>query len=137
MGKIFAQVTIVNPFEEDKKIECSALVDTGSSHLVLPSAWKNRFGQLKDVRKKNMEGVEQRIIETEIAGPLQIQVERCGVIYQDICFVNMEPEDGDYEPLIGYLVLEASQLAVDMISHSLVPGKRLGLKKHRQNEFLV
>jgi hypothetical protein len=40
----------------------------------------------------------------------------------------MEPADGDYEPLIGYIVLEQSLAGVDMIGHRLVPIKHMDLK---------
>jgi hypothetical protein len=40
----------------------------------------------------------------------------------------MTPENGDYEPLLGYLVLESSQAAVDMLGHRLVHVKHMDLK---------
>jgi hypothetical protein len=40
----------------------------------------------------------------------------------------MKPEDGQYEPLLGYIVLEQSQAAVDMLGHRLIHVTRLDLK---------
>lgn len=40
----------------------------------------------------------------------------------------MKPEDGMYDPLVGYLVLEQSQAAVDMLGHRLVRVDKLDLK---------
>ena len=40
----------------------------------------------------------------------------------------MKPENGEYEPLIGYVILEQSQIAVDMLGHRLIPVKRMDLK---------
>jgi len=40
----------------------------------------------------------------------------------------MKPTDGTYEPLIGYIVLEQCQAAVDMIGHRLIPGKAVDAK---------
>jgi hypothetical protein len=40
----------------------------------------------------------------------------------------MSPEDGIYEPLIGYIVLEQCQAAVDMLGHRLIHVKRMDLK---------
>lgn len=41
----------------------------------------------------------------------------------------MEPaEDGFYEPLIGYIILEQLQVAVDMLRHRLLHVKRMDLK---------
>ena len=33
----------------------------------------------------------------------------------------MQPEDGEHEPLLGYIALEQSGVAVDMIGHGLLP----------------
>jgi hypothetical protein len=40
----------------------------------------------------------------------------------------MTPMDGDYEPLIGYIVLEQSMVAVDMLGHRLIALKHMDLK---------
>ena len=40
----------------------------------------------------------------------------------------MEPSDGIYEPFVGYIVLEQSQAAVDMLGHRLVHVKKVDLK---------
>lgn len=40
----------------------------------------------------------------------------------------MTPEDGSYEPLIGYIVLEQCQAALDMVGHRLIHVKRMDLK---------
>jgi len=45
-----------------------------------------------------------------------------------VLFLEMEPANGDYEPLIGYVILEQSQAAVDMLGHRLIPVKRMDLK---------
>ena len=39
-----------------------------------------------------------------------------------------KPEEGIYEPLIGYIVLEQFQAAVDMLGYRLVQVKRMDLK---------
>jgi hypothetical protein len=40
----------------------------------------------------------------------------------------MKPEDGIYEPLIGYIILEQSQAAVDRVGHRLLHVKKMDLK---------
>ena len=40
----------------------------------------------------------------------------------------MDPEDGEYEPLLGYIVLKQCGAAVDMVGHRLVPVKHMDLK---------
>jgi hypothetical protein len=36
---------------------------------------------------------------------------------------------GTHEPLIGYIVLDQSQAAVDMVNHRLIMGRALDLKR--------
>jgi hypothetical protein len=63
-----------------------------------------------------------------VCGPVRIQIEGFRRIYNEVSFVDMSPEDGDYEPLIGYLVLEQSQAGVDFFGHRLVRRKHMDLK---------
>ncbi len=46
----------------------------------------------------------------------------------EVLFVEMKPQNGTYEPLIGYIILEQCQAAVDMVGHRLVHVKRMDLK---------
>jgi len=41
----------------------------------------------------------------------------------------MEPTNGRYEPLLGYIILEQSRAAIDMVGHRLVQVKYMDLKK--------
>jgi hypothetical protein len=59
---------------------------------------------------------------------VQIQIEGCRPIFSEVLFVDMEPEEGKYEPLVRYIVLEQSQAAVDTLGHRLIHVKRLDLK---------
>lgn len=128
MGRIVASVRIENPSDPSAKIRCDALVDTGASFLVLPSAWRERLGQLDDMGKVALETATQETVEGEVCGPVRIQIEGFRPIYNEVLFVDMKPENGEYEPLIGYVILEQSQAAVDMLGHRLVPVKRMDLK---------
>jgi len=128
MGRIVASVRIENPSDPYARIRCDALVDTGASFLVLPSAWRDRLGQLDDIGKVQLETAIQETVEGEVCGPVRIQIEGFRHIYNEVLFVDMKPENGEYEPLIGYVILEQSQAAVDMLGHRLVPVKRMDLK---------
>ena len=128
MGRIIASVIIENVSDPSGKIRCDALVDTGASHLVLPMAWKDRLGTLETIDTLELETATQARITGDICGPVRIRVEGFRPIYNEVLFVEMEPEDGIYEPLIGYLVLEQCQAAVDMLGHRLVHVKRMDLK---------
>jgi hypothetical protein len=49
--------------------------------------------------------------------------------FGEVLFVDLAPEDGRYEPLVGYLPLEHSQATVDMLGHRLIHVKRMDLKE--------
>ncbi len=96
--------------------------------MVLPNAWKDRLGDLETVSTISLETATQETVEGEIRGPVRIQLEGFRPIFNEVLFVEMNPEDGIYEPLIGYIVLEQSQASVDMHGHRLVPIKHMDLK---------
>jgi predicted aspartyl protease len=128
MGRIVAQVHITNALDPSYEIHCDALVDTGAAPLVLPKAWRDRLGQLGTSRIKEFETADQRIVSGEVVGPVQIRVEGFQPIYNEVVFLDMEPIEGGYEPLLGYLILEQAQVVVDMVGHRLVPVKYIDLK---------
>jgi predicted aspartyl protease len=128
MGRIVTSVTIHNPFDKSKSLRCDALVDTGASHMVLPAAWKGRLGDMPLLETVEVETATQAVEQGEVRGPVIIQVEGFRAVANEVLFIEMEPEDGIYEPLIGYLVLEQCQAAVDMLGHRLVHVKHLDLK---------
>ncbi len=43
MGRIIAQTTITNRFDDDKSVQCGMLVDTGAGAPILPQSWKPRL----------------------------------------------------------------------------------------------
>lgn len=128
VGRLITSVTVENISDPSKKLRCDALVDTGASPLVLPSAWKERLGNLQVFRTVQVETATQQLIEGEIYGPVKIQIEGFDPISGEVLFVDMEPADGVYEPLLGYIVLEQSQAAVDMLGHRLIHVKHFDLK---------
>lgn len=128
MGRIVSSVTITNIADPSKNLRCDALVDTGASFLVLPNAWKDRLGDLEVIETISLETATQDTVEGEIRGPVRIQLEGFRPIFNEVLFVEMNPEDGMYEPLIGYIVLEQSQAGVDMLGHRLVSIKHMDLK---------
>jgi predicted aspartyl protease len=128
MGRISSSVIIVNLAEPENSIRCDALVDTGASHMVLPTAWRTRLGELREIGTIELETATQKTVKGVVCGPVQIQIEGFRPIFTEVLFVDMEPENGRYEPLIGYIILEQSQAAVDTIGHRLVHIKRMDLK---------
>lgn len=119
-------VTVTNPSDPTRTIRFDALVDTGSSLVVLPTAWKERLS-LASTEIVEMETADQRVVTAEVAAA-RIQIEGFRAVFSEVAFINMEPQGGSYEPLLGYIVLEQSQAAVDMLGHRLVKVKFLDLK---------
>ncbi len=128
MGRIVSFVTVQNVLDPSKRIHFDAFVDTDASLMVLPSVWKERLGPFFMARKVSLEMATQERIQAEMCGPVQVQLEGFDPINTDVVFVEMKPVDGDYEPLIGYIVLEQSMAAVDMVGHRLINTRKLDLK---------
>ena len=128
MGRIVSNVRITNLLEQEAVITCDALVDTGAAYMVLPKAWKERIGKIKTVREIDCEIATQEIVKGEVCGPVEIRIEGFKPIYSELLFPDMKPIDGVYEPLIGYIILEQSQAAVDMLGHRLIHVKKTDLK---------
>ena len=128
MGRIVSSVKIDNIYDPEKTIRCDALVDTGASYMVLPNTWKDRLGDLENIGEVELETATQETVRGEIFGPVRIQIEGFRHIYNEVLFVDMQPKDGIFEPLIGYIILEQCQAGVDMIGHRLVHVKRMDLK---------
>lgn len=128
MGRIVSSVTITSVADPTASLRCDALVDTGASLMVLPNAWKDRLGDLEAIETIDLETATQETISGEVHGPVRIRIEGFRSIFSEVLFVEMKPEDGIYEPLIGYIVLEQSQAGVDVLGHRLVSIKHMDLK---------
>jgi predicted aspartyl protease len=128
MGRIIASIKIENSADASKSLRCDALVDTGASFMVLPTAWRDRLGKLEMIGEVELETATQDTVKGEVYGPVRLQIEGFRPIFGEVLFVEMHPVDGTYEPLIGYIILEQSQAGVDMLGHRLVPIKHMDLK---------
>lgn len=128
MGRIVAQVKVTNLMEPGKTLNFAGLVDTGAAQLVLPTAWKENLGVLDLIREVTCELGNQSTIQAQVFGPVRIQLEGFPPIYSEVMFIDMKPVDGEFEPLIGYTVLELGGIAVDMLGHRLLDAKRVDLK---------
>jgi predicted aspartyl protease len=128
MGRIYTHVTITNARDESKSMRIQALVDTGASHMVLPSAWKEQLGELTLNDSRELETATQSLVHGEVCGPVIFQIDGFRPVSCDVLFIDMEPTDGIYEPLVGYIPLEQSGAAVDMLGHRLLHIKHFALK---------
>ncbi|MFN0096188.1 MAG: hypothetical protein ACKVVT_15610 [Dehalococcoidia bacterium] len=128
MGRILAEVTVRNATDPENELRFTGVVDTVASHLVLPATWRPRLGNLKTMRRVPVALANKEIVEGEVAGPVEVTIDGFDAVNGDALFVEMQPTtQGQYEPLIGYLVLEAIPVAVDMLGHRLVHAGALDL----------
>ncbi len=128
MGRIVTTVDIENVSDSGTSMKLDALVDTGASYLTLPHAWKERFGKFSSEETVELQTATQEIVKGTVCGPVKIKVEGFRAIYNEILFLDMKPNNGEYEPLLGYIALEQCGAAVDMIGHRLLPVKYMDVK---------
>jgi predicted aspartyl protease len=129
MGRIVTSVTISNASDPSKSLRCDALVDTGAYCMTLPIAWKERLGALEQIRTLEAETATQEVVEGSICGPVRSEIEGFPPTVGEVLFLDMTPQDGRYEPLVGYILLEQSQAAVDKLGQRLIHVKRVDLKR--------
>lgn len=128
MGRIVATVDVENISESGATMKLDALVDTGASYLTLPQAWKGRLGKFDSEEIIELQTATQQAVKGTVCGPVKIKIEGFRAIYNEILFLDMEPSNGEYEPLLGYIALEQCGAAVDMIGHRLLPVKYMDAK---------
>lgn len=129
MGRIVTTVDIYNLTAGGQSKKIDMLVDTGASYLTLPLAWKEEFGKFNTEETVELQTATQEVVQGIICGPVQIKVEGFRAVCNEVLFVEMVPNGGGYEPLLGYIVLEQCGVAVDLIGHRLVPVKYMDLKQ--------
>ncbi|WP_133512775.1 aspartyl protease family protein [Candidatus Thiosymbion oneisti] len=129
MGRIVVPVKITNLFDEDKSIQCEMFVDTGAGALILPQAWKERLGTFKRSEPVELQLANQEVVRGEACWPVEIKIDGFRPVANEVIFVDMgSSEENNYEPLLGYVILEQAQVAVDMLGHRLVPVRYIDMK---------
>src|SRR4051812_39896408 len=86
MGRIVVSVRIENVADPKFALRCDALVDTGAAHLVLPTAWKERLGELEVIGTVDVEVADQSILQAEVCGPVKIQIDGFRPVFNEILF---------------------------------------------------
>ena len=136
MGRIVVQTKVTNLFEEDKSIRCAMLVDTGAGALILPMAWKERLGKFKRSEAVELQLANQDVLRGEACWPAEIRIDGFRPVSNEVVFVDMgSADEGEYEPLLGYVILGQAQAAVDMLGHRLVPVKYIDMKSVSRSAF--
>ncbi len=126
MGKIITDVTVSSLAETEYKISFDALVDTGATFLTLLKDWKSRLGELETLEEVELELASGEVMQGEICAPVRVNIGNFRQIIGEVLFIEMEAEaQGNFEPLIGYLPLEAIPVGVDMLNHRLFKVKAI------------
>ncbi len=128
MGRIVVSASIENGIEPSFRIQSDALVDTGAAYLILPSAWRERLGQLTQLDTVTAETATQAVVSGDICGPVLLRMGDFRPVLTEALFIEMEAAEGRYEPLIGYIPLEQAQAVVDMAGHRLAKFGYVDLK---------
>lgn len=128
MVRIIVAASIENDADPALRIESDALVDTGVAYLTLPAAWRDRLGPLKHLDTVSVETATQAVVSGEICGPVILRMGGFRPVITEALFIEMEPAEGRYEPLIGYIPLEQAQAVVDLAGHRLAKFGRVDLK---------
>jgi predicted aspartyl protease len=126
--RVSVRVRIRNLLEPHHVLKCDGLVDTDVAYTILPRVWKDRLGNLATARYIDCETATQQVVKGEVCGPVEIRLEGFEPVCSEVLFLDMELEDGVCTPLVGYIVLEQAQAAVDMLGHRLIHVKQSDLK---------
>lgn len=115
------RVKIQSLLNKEERVEVDALVDTGASIMALPAKYKSIFPttELYDAESATAAG----LVPVKLGTGFLVQVADFRPTSADIAFI-----EGLDEPLIGYTLLEAIPVAIDMLGHRLVPVKHLDMK---------
>lgn len=122
--EISVPVLIENDAAPEFAIRCEAVVDSGTRHLVLPEAWREKLGPMRHLRSQQVRLANQDVITGEIYGPVLVKVDGFDYAGTEVLFVPMDPEH-EPEALLGHLVLEHVGAAIDFEAGRLVHARAM------------
>ncbi len=125
MGRIIAQTKVTNLTDESKSVQCGMLVDTGAAALILPAAWRDRLGAFPREEQVALVLANGEVVQGSACAPVEIEIQGFRPVVNEVMFVETREEG---EPLLGYVILEQAQAAVDMLGHRLVPVPYMDMK---------
>jgi len=100
----------------------------GKGQITLPQEIREA-ARLEEGDPIEVEMTDQSLKKGCVCGPLRARIGEFRPIMAEVLFLDMQPdEEGEYEPLVGYIALEQSSAAVDMLGHRLVHVKQVDLK---------
>ena len=62
-------------------------------------------------------------------GPWRLRSTGFRPISNEVVFLDGLHDEEEFEPLLGYVILEQAQAAVDMLGHCLVPVRYIDMKQ--------
>lgn len=125
MGRIIAQTKVTNLTDESKSVQCGMFVDTGTAALILPAAWRDKLGSFPREEQVGLVLANGEVVQGSACAPVEIQIEGFRPVVNEVMFVETE---GEGEPLLGYVILEQAQAAVDTLGHRLVSVPYMDMK---------
>ena len=128
MGRIIAQTTVTNRLDDGKSIQCGMPVDMDAGPLILPGAWKERLGRFLHTEPVELVLVNHNVVRGEVCAPVEIKIEGFRPVWNEVVFLEADNGAEEVEPLLGYVILEQAQAAVDMLGHRLVPVPYIDMK---------
>ena len=129
MGKVIAPLQVQNLQSPEHALQLRAFVDTAAAYLTLPLSWKSKLGPLRRLRSVKTQFADQRQGSAEVYGPILLKIEGFDDISTEVMFLDMVPDDeGEFEPLLGYIPLEQANAAVDMTGRKLISLKYVDVK---------
>ena len=130
MGKLTVNLSLDNGRTPlPAPIKCRGVVDTGVNFLILPLAWKERFGAIARMRKVGAE-TASGIVDCEMCGPVTAQIEGFAAFSTEALFVPMKPAaDGEYEARLGNVPLDSCGAIVDRKNRKLKKAMYVSAKR--------
>ena len=125
VGRIIAQTKVTNLTDASKFVQCGMLVDTGAAALILPAAWRDRLGAFPREEQVALVLANGEVVQGSACAPVEIEIQGFRPVVNEVMFVETREEG---EPLLGYVILEQAQAAVDMLGHRLVPVPYMDMK---------
>ena len=101
-------------------------MDTGSQLIVLPERMKETLG-IKETNRVEVAMANGSLCEAEV-GRIEFQIRCFRKAIGEAMFVSEY-----FEILIGYIALESSNAAVDVLGHRLVPVKYFDMRKNKHS----
>mgnify|MGYP001483353216 CR=1 FL=1 len=68
--------------------------------------WRSRFGTFAPEETVELQTATPEIVKGTVCGPVKTTIEGLLPIYNEVLFLDMKPDNGEYEPLFGYIALE-------------------------------